>query len=51
MEVILNFLVLLTGECAEVSCSDHSCVLTSQLCDGTNDCQNGEDEKRCGKED
>ena len=31
------------------SCQGGGCILASALCDGTNDCSEGDDEKNCRK--
>ena len=30
-------------------CSPHQCILSEQVCDGVEDCEDGVDESECGK--
>lgn len=48
LKIIEN--VLFAGLCQtdEFSCSDHSCIPRSWLCDGDNDCGDSSDEHNCG---
>ena len=38
---------VLVEACAEFTCNDGECIYNGWLCDGDNDCSDGEDEANC----
>lgn len=42
-------IVFQTGNCSEFTCTDYSCLLSTQVCDSVSDCKDGEDELHCCK--
>ena len=44
--ITINFCCTSSGEAEEIQCGK-DCVELTQLCDGNQDCRNGEDEEDC----